>query len=109
MAGHVHNYLARLHIYFSVNTILYEYSNIFYLTYTFLLTTISFRLKEMGTDLSTMVHVNESGQPLRSYKNDLSAHPYFISLQDTEFGLHFSGKNSPRLYTCLPNTAGAHL
>jgi hypothetical protein len=60
----------------------------------------------MGTDLSTMVHVTESGQPLRSYKNDLSAHPYFISLQDTDSGLHFSGNNFPRLHTCLPNTAG---
>jgi hypothetical protein len=71
-----------------------------------LLTTISFRLKEMGTDLSTMVHVHDSGQPLRSYKNDMSAHPYFISLRDTESGLHFSDKNFPSLHTCLPNNAG---
>jgi hypothetical protein len=79
-----------------------------YPIYTFLHTTIPFRLKEMGTDLSMMVHVNESGQSLRSYKNDLSAHPYFISLQDTDSGLHFSGSNSthPRLNTCLPNTDG---
>ena len=62
----------------------------------------------MGTDLSTIVHVDESGQPLRPYKDELSAHPYFISLQDIDFGLHFSGNNHihPRLNTCSPTTSG---
>ncbi len=62
----------------------------------------------MGTDLSTVVHVDESGQPLRSYKDELSAHPYFISLQDTDFGPHFSGNNPihPCLNTCSPTTGG---
>jgi hypothetical protein len=63
----------------------------------------------MGTNLSTVVHMDESGQPLRSYKDELSAHPYFISLQDTtDLGPHFSGNNSihPPLNTCLPTNGG---
>jgi len=59
----------------------------------------------MGTDLSTIVHLNKSDQPLRSYKNDLSAHPYFISLQSKESGLHFSSKNSHSPNTCGSNNA----
>jgi hypothetical protein len=78
------------------------------MTYFFFHSIIPFRLKEMGTDLSTMVHVDESGQPLRSYKDELSAHPYFISLQDNDFGPHFFGNNPihPRLNTCSPTTSG---
>jgi hypothetical protein len=55
------------------------------------------------------VHMDESGQPLRSYKDELSAHPYFIFLQDTtDLGPHFLGDNpthSPS-YTCLPTNGG---
>jgi hypothetical protein len=63
----------------------------------------------MGTNLSTVVHMDESGQPLRSYKDELSAHPYFISLQDTtDFGPHFFGNNfiHPPLNTCLSTNGG---
>ncbi len=77
--------------------------------YTFSHTTIPFRLKEMGTDLSTVVHMDDSGQPLRSYKDELSAHPYFISLHDTtDLGPYFSGNNyiHPPLNTCLPTNGG---
>jgi hypothetical protein len=59
----------------------------------------------MGTNVSSVVHMDDSSQPLRSYKNELSAHPYFISLQDTsDRGPHFLGDNSTHLlpYTCLP-------
>jgi hypothetical protein len=68
-------------------------------------TTIPFRLKEMGTNVSTVVHMDESGQPLRPYKDELSAHPYSISIQSTnDRGPHFLGDNSTHLppYTCLP-------
>ncbi len=59
----------------------------------------------MGTNVSSVVHMDVSGQPLRSYKDELSTHPHYISLQDTtENGPHFLGDNSTHLlpYTCLP-------
>jgi hypothetical protein len=59
----------------------------------------------MGTNVSSVVHMDVSGQPLRSYKDELSTHPHYISLQDTtDNGPHFLGDNSTHLlpYTCLP-------
>ncbi len=55
--------------------------------------------------MSSVVHMDDSSQPLRPYKDELSAHPYFISHQDTSNrGPHFLGDNSTHLltYTCLP-------
>jgi hypothetical protein len=59
----------------------------------------------MGANMSSVVHMDDSSQPLRPYKDELSAHPYFISYQDTSnCGPHFLGDNSTHLlpYTCLP-------
>jgi hypothetical protein len=61
----------------------------------------------MGTNVSSVVHMDDSSQTLRSYKDELSAHPYFISLQDTNDRVpHFLGDNSTHLlpYTCLPTS-----
>jgi hypothetical protein len=55
--------------------------------------------------MSSVVHMDDSSQPLRPYKDELSAHPYFISRQDTsDREPHFLGDNSAHLlpYTCLP-------
>ena len=59
----------------------------------------------MGTNMSSVVRMEVSGQPLRPYKNELSTYPHYVSLQDnTENGPHFLGDNSTHLlpYTCLP-------
>jgi hypothetical protein len=60
--------------------------------------------------MSSVVHMDISGQPLRSYKDELSTHPHYVSLQDNmENGPHFLGDNSTHLlpYTCLPTNGDA--